>query len=321
MAALGCRMVNESPSITTEPTEFALEGHRPCQSCGYDLVGTPIERARDLDLAVIRCPECGYLNPLIGTPPLGPFAQRAATAGTLVRLLLIGLTAIFLWNVAFFSVEATGESVFRSQINNGLLAFFKDTGSTQEEKRALEAVQEDDATLVDVITVVTLYQKRVDFKHNFENLFQSQIKEILGIAFILGLAWSWLLLPHGGRRAGILTLVIGVLAAGSGVASIYASSPLSLPAQDPGTIAAWGPDRSLSFVVEAGMERMYALYGAVFVVATLVVSSTLARPLARRAFQLLVPIEHLSGVELLWTADGLPTPSPSPAKKPSVTDF
>ncbi|MDP7400586.1 MAG: hypothetical protein QF351_01640, partial [Phycisphaerales bacterium] len=87
--------MNEASSITTEPTEFVLEGHRPCQHCGYDLVGTPIERARGLDLAVIRCPECGHLNPLIGTPPLGPFAQRAATAGTLVRLLLIGLAAIF----------------------------------------------------------------------------------------------------------------------------------------------------------------------------------------------------------------------------------
>ena len=112
MATLGSCMVNEASSITTEPTEFVLEGHRPCQHCGYDLVGTPIERARGLDLAVIRCPECGHLNPLIGTPPLGPFAQRAATAGTLVRLLLIGIAAIFLCNVAFFSVEAMGESVF-----------------------------------------------------------------------------------------------------------------------------------------------------------------------------------------------------------------
>ena len=68
------------------------------------------------------------------------------------------------------------------------------------------------------------------------------------------------------------------------------------------------------------MERMYALPGAVFVVATLVVSSMLARPLARRAFQLLVPTEHLSGVELLWTADGLPMPSPPAGKEPSVVD-
>jgi hypothetical protein len=313
-------MVNEASSITTETTEFVLEGHRPCQHCGYDLVGTPIEHARDLDLAVIRCPECGHLNPLIGTPPLGPFAQRAATAGTLVRLLLIGLAAIFLWNVAFFSVEAMGESVFRSQVNDGLLAFFESTGNTPEEQRALEAVQEDDSTLADVVTVVTLYQDRADFTHNFANLFQSQIKDLLGIACILGFTWSWLLLPQGGRRAAILTLFVGVLAAGAGVASTYANSPLSLPAQDPGTIAAYGPDNSLSFVVEASVERIYALPGAVFVVATLVVSSMLARPLARRAFQLLVPKEHLSGVELLWTADGLPMPSPPATKEPSVVN-
>ena len=313
-------MVNEASSITTEPTEFVLEGHRPCQHCGYDLVGTPIERAGDLDLAVIRCPECGHLNPLIGTPPLGPFAQRAATAGTLVRLLLIGLAAIFLWNVAFFSVEAMGESVFRSQVNDGLLEFFKSSGKNEEEQRALQAVQKDDSTLADVIAVVTLYQERADFKHNFANLFQSQIKELLAISLILGFTWSWLLLPQGGRRAGILTLVIGVLAAGAGVASKYANSPLSLPAQDPGSIAAYGPDNSLSFVVEASVERMYALPGAVCVVATLLVSSILARPLARRTFQLLVPIEHLSGVELLWTADGLPAPSSPATKGASVVD-
>ena len=320
MATLGSRMVNEPSPITTEPTDFALQGHRPCQHCGYDLVGTPIERAIDLEIAVIRCPECGNLNPLIGTPPLGPFAQRAAMVGTLVRLLLVGIAAISLWNVAFFSVEAMGESVFHSQVNDGLLAFFKSTGNTQEEQRALEAVQEDDSTLADVITVVTLYQERADFKHNFEILFQSQIKDLLAIACILGFTWSWLLLPHGGRRAAILTLVIGVLAAGAGVSSKYADSPLSLPAQDPVTIAAYGPDNSLSYVVGASVERMYALHGAVFVVFTLVVSSMLARPLARRAFQLLVPIEHLSGVELLWTADGLPMPSPPTAKKPSVVD-
>ena len=218
-------MVNEASSITTETTEFVLEGHRPCQHCGYDLVGTPIERARDLDLAVIRCPECGQLNPLIGTPPLGPFAQRAATAGTLVRLLLIGLAAIFLWNVAFFSVEAMGESVFRSQVNDGLLEFFKSSGKNEEEQRALQAVQKDDSTLADVVAVVTLYQERADFNHNFANLFQSQIKELLAISLILGFTCSWLLLPQGGRRAGILTLVIGVLAAGAGVASKYANSP------------------------------------------------------------------------------------------------
>lgn len=320
MATLGSCMVNEASSITTEPTEFVLEGHRPCQHCGYDLVGTPIERAGDLDLAVIRCPECGHLNPLIGTPPLGPFAQRAATAGTLVRLLLIGLAAIFLWNVAFFSVEAMGESVFRSQVNDGLLEFFKSSGTNEEEQRALQAVQKDDSTLADVIAVVTLYQERADFKHNFANLFESQIKELLAISLILGFTWSWLLLPQGGRRAGILTLVIGVLAAGAGVASKYANSPLSLPAQNPGTSTAYGPENSLSFVVEASVERMYALPGAVCVVATLLVSSILARPLARRTFQLLVPIEHLSGVELLWTADGLPAPSSPATKGASVVD-
>ena len=160
MATLGRRMVNEPTSITTEPTEFALEGHRPCQHCGYDLVGTPIERARDLDLAVIRCPECGNLNPLIGTPPLGPFAHRAATAGTLVRLLLVGIAAIVLWNVAFFTVEAMGDSMYQSHSNNGLMSFFQGPGDTPEEQRAFETLRASDATLADVITVLTLFQER-----------------------------------------------------------------------------------------------------------------------------------------------------------------
>ena len=138
MATLGSRMVNEPSPITTEPTDFALQGHRPCQHCGYDLVGTPIERAVDLEIAVIRCPECGNLNPLIGTPPLGPFAQRAAMVGTLVRLLLIGLTSIILWAVAFNSVEEWGKSMYRSQANQGLVAFFQSNGDTPEEQQALE---------------------------------------------------------------------------------------------------------------------------------------------------------------------------------------
>ncbi len=313
-------MVNEPSSITTEPTGFALEGHRPCQHCGYDLVGTPIERALDLDLAVIRCPECGNLNPLIGTPPLGPFAQRAAMVGTLVRLLLIGLAAIFLWNVAFFSVEMMGESMYRSHTNDGLMAFFQSAGETPEEQRALQAVQKDDATLADAITVVTLFQERTYFNINFKQLVQSQIIDFLGVSFVLGLIWSWLLLPQGWRRAGIVTLIIGMLAAGAGVASMYASSPLSLPVQYAGPAGAVVPDNSLSDIVDRSLGRMYALHGAALVVVTLVISSVLARPLARGAFRLLVPTEHLSGVELLWKSDGLPVPSPPPAKAPTVVD-
>ena len=320
MATLGSRMVNETSSITTEPTEFALEGHRPCQQCGYDLIGTPIERARDLDLAVIRCPECGNLNPLIGTPPLGPFAQRAATVGTLIRLLLIGLAAILLWNVTFSSVEAMGESMYRSHANTGVMAFFQSAGDTPEEQQALQALQEDTATLVDVITVVTLFQERTDFNISFTKLFQSQTKYLLVAAFFLGLVWSWLLLPQGWRRASILTLIVGILAAGAGVVSLYANFPLNLPAQDPRPIGAFIPDNWLPVVVESGLKRMYALHGATVAVFTLMVSSLLARPLARGAFRLLVPMEHLSGVALLWKADGLPMPSAPPAKSPKVVN-
>ena len=49
---------------------------------------------------------------------------------------------------------------------------------------------------------------------------------------------------------------------------------------------------------------MYALHGATLTVVTLMISSLLARPLARGAFRLLVPIEHLSGVEVLWRPMG-----------------
>lgn len=320
MATLGSRMVNEPSSITTEPTEFALEGHRPCQHCGYDLVGTPIERARDLDLSVIRCPECGNLNPLIGTPPLGPFAQRAATAGTLIRLLLVGIAAILLWNVAFFSVEALGVSMYRGHSNDGLMSFFQSAGDTPEEQRALENLRESDATLADVITVLTLFQERNDVKLTSTKLFQSQIKDLLLSAFFLGLVWSWLLLPQGWRRAGMLTLIVGLLAAGAGVASLYANNPLSLPAQDPRPIGAYVPDNWLSVMAQTGLRRMYALHGAALTVGTLMISSLLARPLARGAFRLLVPIEHLSGVALLWTADGLPTPTSPSGKTPKVAD-
>ncbi|MEC8250416.1 MAG: hypothetical protein VX050_02065 [Planctomycetota bacterium] len=313
-------MVNEPSSITTEPTEFALEGHRPCQHCGYDLVGTPIERARDLDLSVIRCPECGNLNPLIGTPPLGPFAQRAATAGTLIRLLLVGIAAILLWNVAFFSVEALGVSMYRGHSNDALMSFFQSAGDTPEEQRALENLRESDATLADVITVLTLFQERNDVKLTSTKLFQSQIKDLLLSAFFLGLVWSWLLLPQGWRRAGMLTLIVGLLAAGAGVASLYANNPLSLPAQDPRPIGAYVPDNWLSVMAQTGLRRMYALHGAALTVGTLMISSLLARPLARGAFRLLVPIEHLSGVKLLWTADGLPAPTSPSGKTPKVAD-
>ena len=320
MATLGSRMVNKTSSITTEPTEFALEGHRPCQQCGYDLVGTPIERARDLDLAVIRCPECGNLNPLIGTPPLGPFAQRAATAGTLVRLLLIGIAAIFLWNVAFSSAETMGESKYQSLSNNGLISFLQSAGDTPEEQRALETLRESDATLADVITVVTLFQERTDVNISSTKFFQSEIIYLLVAAFFLGLVWSWLLLPQGWRRASMLTLIVGLLAAGAGVASLYANNPLTLPAQDPRQIGAYVPDNWILVMARIGLGRMYALHGAALAVGTLMISSVLARPLARGAFRLLVPMEHLSGVALLWTADGLPTPTSPPAKTPKVAD-
>ena len=56
---------------------------------------------------------------------------------------------------------------------------------------------------------------------------------------------------------------------------------------------------------------------AALTVVTLMISSLLARPLARGAFRLLVPIEHLSGVAAP-TADGLPMPSPPAAKEPSA---
>ena len=319
MATLGSRMVNEPTSITTEPTEFSLEGHRPCQHCGYDLVGTPIERALELDLAVIRCPECGNLNPLIGTPPLGPFAQRAATVGTLVRLLLIGIAAISLWNVAFFSVEAMGESMYRSQVNEGLMDFLNSTGNTPDEQRALKVLDEDNATVADLITAVTLYQERTASRYNFTKMFPSRINELLGICFFLGLVGSWLLLPLGWKRSGMLTLIVGMLAAGAGVASLYAKSPLSQWVQNPRTFPNFAHS-SHSVVIEASLERMYALPAAVFIVITLVISSVLARPLARKAFQLLVPIEHLSGVALLWKADGLPMPSAPPANSPKVVN-
>lgn len=319
MASLGRCVVNEPTTITTEPTGFALEGHRPCQHCGYDLVGTPIERAKDLDLPVIRCPECGQLNPLIGTPPLGPFAQRAATVGTLIRLLLIGLASIFLWTVAFSSVQAMGESMFHSQANEGLRRFFKSTGDSPEEQRVLEMSRQDDATLADVIAVVRLYQERPNSNYDLDKLLQSQIKDLLAITFILGLICSWLLLPQGWLRAGLATLVIGMLAAGAGVASLYASTPLNLRAQPPGTTADYVAENHEFIVVKRGMERMYAPHGATLFVATLVMSSVVARPLARWAFRFLVPIEHLSGVDLLWNADGLQRASPVPSKdQPTV---
>ena len=108
----GASMVNEPTSITTEPTEFALEGHRPCQNCGYDLVGTLIERARDLDLAVIRCPECGNLNPLVGTRPSDRLpSERPRPARWF---------GCFAWHFrhfplerCFFSVEAMGDSMYQ----------------------------------------------------------------------------------------------------------------------------------------------------------------------------------------------------------------
>ena len=320
MATLGSRMVNEPTSITTEPTEFALEGHRPCQHCGYDLVGTLIERARDLDLAVIRCPECGNLNPLVGTPPLGPFAQRAATAGTLVRLLLLGISAIFLWNIVFFSVEAMGESMYRGHSKDSLTSFFESAGDTPEEQRAFENLRASDATLADVITVLTLFQERNNVNISFTKLFQSQTKDLLLTAFFLGLVWSWLLLPQGGRRAGMLTLIVGLLAAGAGVAALYANNPLTLPAQDPRPINSYGSGNWLLVMAQTGMRRMYALHGAALTVVTLMISSLVARPLARGAFRLLVPIEHLSGVALLWTADGLPTPTSPSGKTSKVAD-
>ena len=318
MATLGSRMVNEPSPITTEPTDFALQGHRPCQHCGYDLVGTPIERAVDLEIAMIRCPECGNLNPLIGTPPLGPFAQRAAMVGTLVRLLLIGLTSIILWTVAFNSVEEWGKSMYRSQANQGLMAFFQSNGDTPEEQQALEVGREDDATLGEVITVLKLYQKRTDSKYDFGELFQSQITPLLTVVFILGVVWSLLLLPQRWIRAAVAAVVVGMLAAGAGVASLFASKPLDLLVKDL-PMAAYDPDRLPSFVAESGMERLFAFHGAGLVVITLVISNVLARPLTRGAFRLLVPLEHLSGVEVLWKADGLPMPSPTPCKdQPTV---
>ena len=116
----------------------------------------------------------------------------------------------------------------------------------------------------------------------------------------------WLLLPQGWRRAGTLTLIFGLLAASAGVASLYANNPLTLPAQDPRQIGAYVPDNWILVMARISLGRMYALHGAALAVGTLMISSVLARPLARGAFRLLVPMEHLSGVALLWTADGLP---------------
>ena len=127
-------------------------------------------------------------------------------------------------------------------------------------------------------------------------------------------------MPQGWRRAGTLTLIFGLLAAGAGVASLYANIPLTLPAQDPQAINSYGSGNWLLVMSQTGLRRMYALHGAALTVVTLMISSLLARPLARGAFRLLVPIEHLSGVALLWTADGLPTPISPSGKTREVAD-
>ena len=102
--------------------------------------------------------------------------------------------------------------------------------------------------------------------------------------------------------------MVGMLAAGAGVASLYANSPLDLLVQDL-PMAAYDPDNCLPVIAESGMERLYALPWRRLVVITLMISSLLARPLDPRGVPSLgahrASFGRRGAVEGRWIADAI----------------
>ena len=299
MAPVGSSVVKHQKPLETQKTEFALEGHRPCHACGYDLVGTPIERAIELDIAVIRCPECGTMNPLVGTPALGPFASRAATFLTLLRLLLLGVALILVFNFADRSVSSLGRSVFNENTRVEIDSFIESTGSTESEIQALARVNQPQADLGDLMTVLSLLEERNDRLNMGPPwpLERDQILEVVIFSLLFGSALSMLLLPQRWKKSTLIVFGTGLLTSALALSFLYLRYPLTMPVSNPEL----GPSQ----YADVAFLRMFAVHGAIVFLLGLVISSMVIRPVVRTAFLILVPKEHLHGVDLLWRVDGL----------------
>lgn len=68
------------PAPTGTPTGHHINADRPCARCGFNLFGQPIVREAHYGLIAARCPECGQLAALQEYPALGRWADRWARA-------------------------------------------------------------------------------------------------------------------------------------------------------------------------------------------------------------------------------------------------
>ncbi len=71
----------------------ALEGDRPCVTCGFNLIGQSITREPHYGLLIARCPECGSVAPLLEYPAVSKWTRRVVgVLAALWLVLLVGVT-------------------------------------------------------------------------------------------------------------------------------------------------------------------------------------------------------------------------------------
>jgi hypothetical protein len=299
-------MAEASPerAATDTPADRAgtfgvLQGDRLCRRCAFNLTGQPIVREPCYELLVVSCPHCRQVEPVQEYPLLGPWSQRWAMLAAALWLLglvafSVGSTLMIVGMTVGFTVQATNRMdrmVRSSYLEWGKLHLSEaELQLSWQSPRFEEFWAEQGGPL--------LAGPLIDRRRFIEWHEMAALLAPGAIALACGAFWSVVLLQWRRRSlvlpAFMLIMVIVLLT---------------------GVIWAWiraVPPSSAEHVTFVHLRMALIALNVLAIGGLFIAGLLVGRPAIRGLVRALLPPRLRSSLAVLWTAEGLDPPTPSP---------